>query len=126
VADEQETVVAMVVLRPASGRAVTGAPGITKETLHEFAPDRGDAEAVGRTLAGAGFEVGPMVGIAMSIAAPRARFEEVFGTEIAEAEDGGWVVAGAGRELPLGTLPGDVRERVHAVTFEPPAEAVGP
>jgi hypothetical protein len=125
-AGKQETVVAMVVLRPASGRAVTGAPGITKETLHEFAPDRGDAETVARTLADAGFEVGPTVGIGMSIAAPRARFEEVFGTEVAEAEDGGWVAAGAGRELPLDALPGAVRERVHAVTFEEPAEADAP
>jgi hypothetical protein len=123
-AEEQEPVVAMVVLRPASGRAVAGEPGITTETLQEFAPDRGDAEAVARTLADAGFEVGPTVGIGMSIAAPRARFEEVFGTTVAEAEDGGWVVAGAGRELPLGALPGDVRERVEAVTFEPSAEAL--
>lgn len=125
-AGEQEPVVAMVVLRPASGRAVAGAEGITTETLHEFAPDRGDAEAVARTLADAGFEVGPTVGIGMSIAAPRTHFEEVFGTQVAEAEEGGWVVSGAGRELPLDALPGEVRERVHAVTFEEPAEAVGP
>jgi hypothetical protein len=114
------------VLRPASGRAVAGAAPITTESLHEFAPDRGDAEAVARALADAGFEVGPTVGIGMSIAAPRERFEAVFGTAVAEAEDGGWVVPGAGRSLPLDGLPGAVRERVEAVSFEEPAEAAGP
>jgi hypothetical protein len=124
VTDESDTIVALVVLRPGSGRAITGESEITAETLPEFAPDPGDAEAVTRALAGAGFDVGPVVGIAMSVTASRSRFEEFFGTEVADADDGGLVVAGGDRELPLDALPEDVRRLVHAVTFEPPAEAL--
>lgn len=121
---ERETIVALVVLRPGSGRAITGESQITAENLEQFAPDPGDAEAVARALADAGFSVGPVVGIGMSVSGPRDRFEEYFGVAVADAEDGGWVVEGGGRELPLDALPDDVRERVHAVTFEPPAEAL--
>jgi hypothetical protein len=124
VTGERETIVALVVLRPGSGRAITGESQITAETLEQFAPDPGDAEVVARALADAGFGAGPVVGIGMSVTAPRDRFEEFFGIEVAQAEDGGWVVAGGGRELPLDALPEALRERVHAVTFEPPAEAL--
>jgi hypothetical protein len=124
VTGERETIVALVVLKPGSGRAITGESVITAETLREFAPAPGDAEAVTRALAGAGFDVGPVVGVAMSVTGPRSRFEEFFGMEVADADDGGWVVAGGDRELPLDALPEDVRRLVHAVTFEPPAEAL--
>lgn len=120
----RETIVALVVLRPGSGRAITGESQITAENLEQFAPNPSDAEVVARTLADAGFDVGPVVGIAMSVSGPRERFEEFFDIRAADAEDGGWVVAGGGRELPLEALPDDVRERVQAVTFEPPAEAL--
>jgi hypothetical protein len=113
-------IVALVVLAPASGRAITGTAEITAETLAEFAPDPGDVEDVTRVLAGAGFRVGPLVGIAMSISAPRETFEAFFGVPVQDAEEGGWAARGA-RELPVPAALGD---RVHAVTFEPPAEAV--
>ena len=61
-----------------------------------------------------------VVGIAMSISAPRATFEAFFGIRVQDAEEGGWTAGGA-RELPV---PADLAGRVHAVTFEPPAEAV--
>jgi hypothetical protein len=111
-------VVAMVVLTPASGRPITGRSAITAETLHEFAPDPGDAEHVARVLADAGFEVGPLVGIGMSISGSRERFASYFGLPVAEAAEGGWEAGGA-RELPV---PEALRDRVAAVTFEPPAE----
>ena len=113
-------IVAMVVLRPASGKPITGSSAITAETLSEFAPDPGDVQEVARVLAGAGFEVGPLVGIGMSISAPRDVFERFFGVAVSDAEDGGWEAGGA-RELPV---PPALRDRVHAITFEPPAEAV--
>jgi hypothetical protein len=112
--------VAMVVLRPASGQEITGASAITAATLHEFAPDPGDAERVARALAGAGFAVGPLVGVGMSISAPRETFERFFGITIDDAEEGGWTAGGV-RELPV---PPALAERVHAITFEPPSEAV--
>lgn len=112
--------VALVVLAPASGRPITGETAITAETLHEFTPDPGDVEAVTRVLVDAGFTVGPLVGIAMSISAPRERFASFFGVAVDDAEEGGWEAEGA-RELPV---PAALAGRVHAVTFEPPAEAV--
>lgn len=121
---ERETIVALVLLKPGSGQVITGESVITAETLRDFAPDPGDADTVARALADAGFEVGPVVGVGMSVAGPRSRFEEVFGTTVEDAGDGGWVVAGGARELPLDALSDPIRQRVHAVTFESPAEAV--
>ena len=115
-----DDIVAMVVLAPASGRAITGSTEITAETLHEFAPDPGDAEHVTGVLAGAGFAVGPLVGISMSISGPRETFERFFDVAVDDAAEGGWEAAGA-RELPV---PDVLAGRVRAVTFEPPAEAV--
>lgn len=124
-----EPVVALVVLRPASGRTITGVSEITAETLADYAPDPADAEVVAAALAGEQFEVGPLVGIAMSVAAPRRRFEEVFGVKLAEADEGGWQAVGEGaagtRELPVDRLPADAARRIHAVELEPPAELTG-
>jgi len=127
---ENETVVASVVLKPASGRQLTGESIITARTLREFAPDPRDAEAVARAFAAEGFDVGPVGGIGMAVSGSRRLFETYFDTAVEEAEDGGWIaVKGPGppaRELPLTALPEQVAQRVHAVTFEPPAEAVMP
>ena len=42
------------------------------------------------------FEVGPHVGIAMAITAPRRTFERVFGTVVEDAADGGWMAGDRG------------------------------
>ena len=122
--------VALVVLRPASGRAITGGAEITAETLAQYAPDPTDAAVVTAALVEEGFDVGPLVGIAMSLAGPRRRFEEVFGVRLTEAEDGGWRVEGADaprmRRLPADRLGPEVARRVHAIELEPPAELTGP
>ena len=124
-AGEQEAVVAQVVLKPASGREITGDSIITADTLPSYLPSPEDASIVARELAGAGFDVGPLMGIGMTISGPRALFEDCFGTEVTESAEGGWVATGAAtRELPTDSLPEAVATRVHAVTFEPPAEAV--
>ena len=54
----REQVVALVVLRPASGREITGESIIRADTLEEFAPDPGDASLVARVLADAGSRLG--------------------------------------------------------------------
>jgi hypothetical protein len=124
---ELEVVVATVLVKPASGRKLGPSSRITAESLPEFLPDRGEAETVARELAAAGFEVGPLVGIGMSIAGPRELFEQFFGTPITAAEEGGWAIAdGTTRELPLHAVPEEIAERVHAVTFEPPVETATP
>lgn len=81
------------------------------------------AESVARDLRARHFDVGPHVGIAMAITAPRRTFERVFGTPVEDAPDGGWM-AGGRRELPLGQLPPDLAARIDAVTFDEPAEPV--
>jgi len=80
------------------------------------------AEGVARALR-ADFEVGPHLGIAMAITAPRRTFERVFGAKVEDAPDGGWM-AGGRRELPLGQLPPELASRIDAVTFDEPAEPV--
>ena len=120
----EELVVALAVLRPASGRPISGASRITAETLHEYAPDPADAERAAHALRTEGFEVGPLGGIAMSITAPRGTFERVFGTGVEPAPDGGWVSEAGARELPLEQLGPELAGRLGAVTFEPPGETV--
>ena len=125
---ESEQVVAHVVLKPASGREITGESTIRADTLQEFAPDPGDATAVARALADASFQMGPTVGIGMSMTGPRSLFEQYFGVRVEAADRGGWVSVDASgeatRELPVDALPEPVARRVHAVTFEEPAELV--
>jgi hypothetical protein len=114
--------VALAVLRPASGGAVPGSAPITAQTLEAVAPDPADAEAVAAALRRAGFSVGPLVGIAMSVAGPPDAFERYFGVAPRASPAGGWTAGEAGqRELPV---PAELADRVQAVTFEPPAEAV--
>jgi hypothetical protein len=96
---------------------------VSEETvvaLVRVAPE--EAEPVARALR-ADFEVGPHLGIAMAISAPRPTFERVFGVTVEDAPDGGWM-AGGRRELPLGQLPPEVASRIRAVTFDEPAEPV--
>ena len=116
-----DELVATVVMRPASGASLDDAPPITAATLDALRPAGADVEAVTRTLAAAGFRVGPLVGIAMAISGPRDRFEAYFGVGVETAAAGDVTAAGGARELPL---PDAIAARVHAVTFEPPAEPV--
>lgn len=104
------TLSATVVLRPADGRDLTGDERITSANLREYLPSD-DAVATARSwFEGAGFDVGPVVGIGFSITAPRARFEEVFGA------------VPDGEELPLERVPPHVRRVLASVTFSPPPD----
>lgn len=126
--NELEEIVALVVLRPGSGRKITGESLITTDTLRHYLPDPRDAVSVGRTLTDAGFQVGSVVGVGMSLTGSRALFERFFAMTVREADDGGWVAVDrtgeTTRELPLVALPPALSQRVQAVCFEPPAELV--
>ncbi|HXS32696.1 MAG TPA: hypothetical protein VN758_02840 [Solirubrobacterales bacterium] len=61
-----------------------------------------------------GFEVGPMVGISFSIAAPLQEMERLFEGSERSAERGG--------ELPLDRLPPEIRKTVLAVATEAPPD----
>jgi hypothetical protein len=122
-AAEQELAV-LAVLRPASGRELTGEAVITAASLAEYAPDPKAAETVAGVLRSAGFGVGPLVGIAMTVTGSRERFERYFGRRLELADDGGWHTSDCATELPLDAVPHEARRHLVAVAFEPPAEAV--
>lgn len=124
--DHTTMVTALMLLRPASGEPITGETVITAESLARYAPDHDEAGVVAGRMREAGFRVGPLVGIAMTVTAPRTLFEAFFRTSVVEEDDGGWTVAGGGRELPLSSLPPGLAGRILAVTFDEPAEPVGP
>lgn len=116
-------------VRSASGAVATGDVPITAKNLPDYAPAPSDVDAAVRAFEEAGFETGPPLGIAFSIAGPVALFAEVFLTGVRQADDGGFVCGREGeepvRELPLAALPEDVAALLVAVTFEPPAEVFG-
>lgn len=128
--DREEPLTALVLLRPASGREITGGSAITAETLEDYLPDPEATADVARRLREAGFDVGPLGGVSMALTGPLALFEQFFGTKVEPAPDGGWVFVDSGgetsREVPLAGVPEEVAAGVHAVTFEPPAELAGP
>lgn len=140
-----DTVVAIVVMRPASGEPLTGDEAITAETLSRFAPDRDVVREVARAFDEAGFETGPLVGISMSLSGPRERFESLFDVTLEPDGNGGWKVAGesagqeesaqeesvrgapdtaatdaAERALPTERLPATIAAGVQSIVFEPP------
>lgn len=140
-----DTVVAIVVMRPASGEPVPGDAAITAETLDRFAPDRGVAAEVARAFDEAGFATGPLVGISMSLSGPRERFESLFDVTLEPDGSGGWKVAGdaardgdaargapdaaatgdADRALPTERLPARIAGGVQSIVFEPPVSLDG-
>jgi hypothetical protein len=94
---------AQVVLRTPAG------VDLVAEQIDRWRPSADDVERVVKYFRDAGFTAGPMVGISLSITAPEATFQGVFG------------VKRPPREFPLGKLPADVRSLLQAVVFsEPP------
>ena len=125
--DAERAIAAQVIVRSASGARVRGDVPITSENVAEYAPAPEEAAAVTAAFRAAGFEVGAVVGISFSITAPLSRFEQYFDTRL-RVDDRGAIAPAGGRapsgglELPLGALPDEVRERVVAVAFTPPAD----
>lgn len=104
---------ALVVLRPAGGGDVT-TRAITAQNVNESAPDRETAEGARRMFAQAGFQVGPLVGIAFSIEGPRELMTSFF-DDFVERE-------GTGAELSLERLPRDAAAVIQAVVSEAPPD----
>lgn len=124
-----EIVSAQVVLRSATGNPVDGSSVITVKTLGEYLPS---PEAVARGMAfftSQGFMVEAAVGISFSISAPAEIFVRQFGVNLCRSTDGGIKTCTGGEEgdyeLPLDSLPEDIREITLAITFTPPP-AFGP
>ena len=117
---------AQVVLRPASGKRVSGKDAITAANVAEYLPAPAAAEAARRAFAGLGFQEGNVAGNSFSITAPKKTFEKVFHTKLREGDRGEVTVeskrGAGGHELPLSSLPESVRRHVEAVTFTPPPD----
>ena len=118
---------AEVIVRAASGKRLQGSEPITGRTLTEHAPSREDAAAAQAAFRDAGFEASEVGGISFSITGSQTRFEKLFGVELDVDENGAVSLAGkkapsGGLELPLERLPAELRNRLEAVAFTPPAE----
>lgn len=118
---------AQAIVRAASGKRLRGSEPITARTLAEHQPSRADADGARDAFGAAGFAAGELGGISFAITAPRERFEQLFGVELDVDERGAVSLAGeapppGGLELPLDRLPAELRDRLEAVAFSPPAE----
>jgi hypothetical protein len=121
-----DVISALVLLRPAHGKPLRELPPPTSSNLEEYLPSASDAERALRSFHNAGFQVGPLIGISFSIAAPASKFESYFRTKLARTEHRGVMTAHTGSkggyELPLDALPSEAAEVIEAITFEPPRE----
>lgn len=124
-----EIVSAQVVLRSATGKTVDGSSVITGKTLGEYLPS---PEAVASAMAfftAQGFVTDAAVGISFSITASAATFARQLGVSLCRSTDGGIKTCAGGEygsyELPLDSLPENIREITVAITFTPPP-AFGP
>lgn len=119
---------AIVLLRPASGRRITGQSQITSATLPEYLPAKDSAQKARAYFQQQGFDVSELAAISFNITAGLEQFEKQFGAAIDLAEGYPRVKLGKGKfayELPLDRLPEPLAGIVEAVTFEEPAEVYG-
>ena len=123
---KEKTISAQVILRPASGKSVTGQDAITSDNIRDFMPSPESFEAAAQSFAAAGFEVSAAGPTGFSITAPASTFEKVFNTNVREREGGGVEAVRkderATFELPLRGLSRDLSRHVEAVTFTPPPD----
>ena len=120
-------VVAHVLVRPASGRRITGDTRITADTLDLYRPRDDDVRTVAGQLAGAGFAVTHPPGIAITIVGAVELFQHFFHAELVEHRPGDLRVSGDvpdPYELPLDAVPRPIADLIESVTLEPPAELV--
>jgi hypothetical protein len=109
-----------------SGKRIRGAT-ITSANIADYLPS---PETVSRSAAlfeKLGFRVSNAVANNFAISASPRVFEKVFGVRLTQTEKGSVKATpkGAkvsGYELPLSTLPREVRELLEAVTFTPPPD----
>jgi hypothetical protein len=119
---------AIVLLRPASGRRISGDAQITSATLPEYLPAKDAAQKARAHFQQQGFEVSELAAISFNITASREQFEDQFGAAIDVAKGYPRVRLGNDQfayELPLDRLPAPLAAIVEAVTFEEPAEVYG-
>lgn len=123
---KEKIISAQVILRPASGKSVTGQDAITSENIRDYMPSPESFQAAAQSFAAAGFEVSAAGPTGFSITAPASTFEKVFNTSVRSQEGRGIEAVrkdkSASYELPLRGLSGDLSRYVEAVTFTPPPD----
>ncbi|HEX8921612.1 MAG TPA: hypothetical protein VF766_09055 [Pyrinomonadaceae bacterium] len=123
---KEKTISAQVILRPASGKSVTGQEAITSENVRDYMPSPESFQAVAAEFAAAGFEVSAAGPTGFSITASESAFEKFFDTRLQTTEKRGVEALGkdksTGYELPLRGLPKALSHYIEAVTFTPPPD----
>jgi hypothetical protein len=123
---KEKIISAQVILRPASGKSVTGQDAITSENIRDFMPSPESFQAAAQSFSEAGFEVSAAGPTGFSITAPASTFEKVFNTSVRSQEGGGIAAVrkdeSTSFELPLRGLSRDLSRHVEAVTFTPPPD----
>jgi hypothetical protein len=127
--EQNKLISAQVLLRPESGRVIGTETAITSENIKDYLPSGETVNQTKKYFTEMGFDVGELVGISFSIAAPVSKFEETFNSTLCKEENGGIKATSEDGsikyELPLGSLPKSVADLVIAITFTPPP-AFGP
>jgi hypothetical protein len=117
---------AQVILRPASGKSVTGQDAITSDNIREYMPSPENFTAAAKAFQSAGFEVSAAGPTGFSITASPKTFEKVFGTRLQADERGGMQALRKDESttvvLPLRNLDPELSRHVEAVTFTPPPD----
>jgi len=124
--NKESIVSAQIILRPASGQTIDGRSVISASNVAEFAPSPSDVSSVAAQFRSRGFEIGPAVGISLSVTGTIRTFEDFFGMEIQMGKDCAYVFVLKnrifGHELTGEDLPEVLREFVLAVVFPLPPD----
>lgn len=123
---KESIVSAQVILRPASGRGISGEVVISASNVAEFAPSPSAVSSVAAEFRSKGFDVGPVVGVSFSVTGTIRTFEECFGMRIRLGKDHAYEFVAknkaVGHELSGERLPEVLRKSVHAVAFPLPPD----
>ena len=123
---ENSIISAQVILRPASGKKISGKVMISAKNVAEFAPSPGEVSAVAAEFRSGGFDTGPLVGISFSVTGTISTFEKFFGIKIQIGKDKGYEFVTGNKtfshELPGNELPELLRKSIHAVAFTLPPD----
>jgi hypothetical protein len=123
---KEKTISAQVILRPESGKSVTGQDAITSANIRDYMPSQVSFDTAAQAFRAAGFEVSAAGPTGFSITAPAKIFEKVFGASLQSGERGGVEAVRKDKstslELPLRSLAPELSRHVEAVTFTPPPD----
>jgi hypothetical protein len=123
---KQSLISAQVILVGRNQNKIGGQTDITSDNISDYSPNENTISELNKIFSDKGFEVGGMVGISISVTAPREVFEEFLEVKIYKEKDGsfGFVSKGKklGRELKNKFLPGIIKDKVLTITFTKPPD----